>query len=229
MKASIGALVLGLVFVGSGFAAKAADETKWKLEGKAVTADNCGVVCPCIFGMPPHHGECEFVGVLHVEKGMYGKLSLDNVNVALAGAFNRMEAGGADKYRFIAYYIDAGASAEQKEALKKIFAGPEFEPMGKPAEVKEVPISWSDMDDFGEVGETYGAKVGDVAEIHVTPISGADKEKPIVVENTADPMFPWTALGKTSDSFYKAAGNDMKFEGTSGESHKFVLSGGGKE
>jgi hypothetical protein len=36
-----------------------------------------------------------------------------------------------------------------------------------------------------------------------------------------------TMLGKTSNSFYRSAGKDYKFEGTSGESHLMALKGGG--
>jgi hypothetical protein len=40
----------------------------------------------------------------------------------------------------------------------------------------------------------------------------------------------WTALGKTSsDSFYKSAGKDFKFDGKSGESVKFAMKGGGEK
>jgi len=54
-------------------------------------------------------------------------------------------------------------------------------------------------------------------------------DKPLVVENEAEPGLKWTALGKASNSFYRSAGKDYKFEGTSGESHKFAFKGGGEK
>jgi hypothetical protein len=36
-------------------------------------------------------------------------------------------------------------------------------------------------------------------------------------------------LGKTSNSFYRSAGKDYKFEGTSGESHLMALKGGAEK
>jgi hypothetical protein len=51
----------------------------------------------------------------------------------------------------------------------------------------------------------------------------------MVIENQATKTFEWTALGKTSNSFYKSAGKDFKFDGTSGESVKFAMKGGGEK
>ena len=57
---------------------------------------------------------------------------------------------------------------------------------------------------------------------------GTNPDKPLAVDNEAEPGLKWTALGKTSNSFYRAAGKDYKFEGTSGESHRVAFNGGGK-
>jgi hypothetical protein len=72
--------------------------------------------------------------------------------------------------------------------------------------------------------------MGEIAKVELTPIAGGtNKDKPMVIENQASPGFEWTALGKTSNSFYKSAGKDFKFDGTSGESVKFAMKGGGQK
>jgi hypothetical protein len=77
------------------------------------------------------------------------------------------------KHTFVAYYIDSGASAEQKEALRKLFAGPSFAAQGQAAEVKEVPINFENLDAFAQVGKKVSATVGELGKVEVTPIPGA--------------------------------------------------------
>jgi hypothetical protein len=209
-------------------AVRAADPT-WSIEGRAITADNCAVGCPCILGEPPTHGRCQYFGVMTIEKGHYGDVKLDNVKFALGGAFGRSKELAPQEYDFVSWYVDDSATKEQKEAMKKIFASPEFAGMGKAVEVKEVPISVTGIEDWGKVGKTYGGNVGEFGKVRVTPISGAISGKPMVVENSAEPNFYWTALGKSSESYYKGAGMDWSFSGTSGESHKFHFKSASKE
>ena len=85
-----------------------------------------------------------------------------------------------------AYYIDSGANAEQREALRNLLASPGFAPLGQPAEVKEIAIKFENLDGFGQVGKTTSATVGEIAKVEVTPIAGnTDPNKPMVVENGA--------------------------------------------
>jgi hypothetical protein len=98
------------------------------------------------------------------------------------------------------------------------------------AELKEVPIKFENLDAFGQVGKTVSGTAGDIAKVEVTPIAGGtDPDKPLAVDNEAEPGLKWTALGKTSNSFYRAAGKDYKFEGTSGESHRVAFKGVGNK
>jgi len=195
----------------------------WSIAGKALTMDNCNVGCPCIFGEEPTHGRCEYLGVMIIEAGKYGEVVLDNTKIALAGAFGRPKVREQEQYDFVAFYIDAGIAAGQKNALKQLLASEPFKLFGNPVEVKEVPIMVKDLSGFGEVDKTCTVTVGEVGKIQVTPISGAMAGKPIVVENSAEILWNWTALGKSTESFYKAAGVDWTFNATSGESHRFSL------
>jgi hypothetical protein len=210
--------------------ARAAEEPAWSLEGKNISADSCSVGCPCILGEPPTHGQCQFVGVWQVDNGRYGEVKLDGVKWGLAGEFTQKVIGERTKNTFVAYFIDSGASAEQKEALRKLLTGPSFAALGKAAEVKEVAINFENLDAFGQVGKTVSCTVGQIAKVELTPIAGGtDPSKPLTVENEAEAGMKWTALGKTSNSFYRSAGKDYKFEGTSGESHRMAIKGGGEK
>jgi hypothetical protein len=211
--------------------ARAAEEPAWSLEGRSISADSCGVACPCNIGGPPDNGECRFIQMRQVDKGRYGDVKLDGVRFAMVGVFTRKVADEPAKFNFIAYYIDSGASAEQKEALRKLLSGPSFAGLGQPAELKEAAIKFENLDAFGEVGKTASGTMGEIAKVEVTPIGGGtNKDKPMVIENQATATFEWTALGKTSsDSFYKSAGKDFKFDGTSGESVRFAMKGGAEK
>ena len=223
-------IVIALAFGVIQIVAGAAEEPAWSLEGRMISADSCGVDCHCIIGGPPDNGLCKFFAICQVDSGQYGDVTLDGVKYGLAGEFALKTIGQPIKRSFVAYYIDSGASAEQKEALRKLFAGPSFAGMGQAAEVTEAAITFEGLDEFGQVGKKASATVGEIAKVEVTPIAGGTNSgKPLVVENEAEPGLKWTALGKTSNSFYRSAGKDYKFEGTSGESHKFAFKGGGEK
>jgi hypothetical protein len=167
--------------------------------------------------------------IFHIDGGSYGQVKLDGAEFAMAGEFTRKAFGEPTKHSFIAFYIDANAGAEQKQALQELLAGPAFAEMGKPAEIKEAPIQIENLDDFGQVGKTSVGTIGDIAKVQVTPVAGGtDKSKPLVIDNQAEPGFLWTAQGKTQESFYKSAGKSHHWDGTSGESVRFKMSGGEK-
>jgi hypothetical protein len=211
-------------------AARAAEEAAWSIEGKMISADSCGPDCHCIIGGAPDGGLCKFLALCQADNGQYGEVKLDGVKFGLAGEFALKVVGQPIKRTFVAYYIDSGASAEQKEALRKLFTGPSFAAQGQAAEVKEVPINFENLDAFGQVGKKVSATVGELGKVEVTPIpGGTDPTKPLAVDNEAEPGLKWTALGRTSNSFYQSAGKDYKFEGTSGESHRFAWKGGGQK
>jgi len=210
--------------------ARAAEEPAWSIEGRMISADSCGPDCHCIIGGPPDNGLCKFIATGQVDNGKYGDVKLDGAKFGIAGEFIRKVIGEPLKKTFTAYYIDSGASVEQREALRKLFTGPSFAKQGQAAEVKEVAIKFENLDAFGRVGKTASATAGEIAKMEVTPIAGgSDPNKPMTVENEAEAGSIWNALGKTSNSFYRSAGKDYKFEGTSGESHRFAWKGGGEK
>src|SRR6516165_776021 len=222
----IAAAALGMIQTPAG----AAEEPAWSLEGKMISADSCGPDCHCIIGGPPDNGLCKFFAIVQVENGRYGDVKLDGVKYGIAGEFALKIIGEPIKHSFVAYYIDSSASAEQREALRKIFTGPSFAAMGQAAELKEVAIKFENLEAFGQVGKTVSGTAGEIAKVEVTPIAGGtDPTKPLAVDNEAEPGLKWTALGKTSNSFYRSAGKDYKFEGTSGESHRIAFKGGGEK
>lgn len=200
-----------------------AEEESWSIKGRLIAVDSCAVGCPCLLGEPPTHPTCQLVEIYRIDKGHYGDVMLDGASFAMAGEFSHPARESPREYHFVAFYIDTGASREQKQAIGEILVGAAFAEFGEPVEIKEVAIGLTGMEAFGQVGKKYGGTVGDIAKIELTTI-GIAPDKPLLIENGA-PGFPWVAVGKSSNSFYKSAGRNFHFDGTSGESGRFALSG----
>ncbi len=109
-----------------------ATQTKWQLSGDYFENCNCNVVCPCLVSpsapltAKPTQGVCDVALVFHIDKGNYGAVSLDGLNVAvIAHTPGPMGAGNWT----LAAYIDERADDRQTEALGAIFGGGEGGPM----------------------------------------------------------------------------------------------------
>lgn len=75
---------------------------------------------PCVVLSPPTEGDCTVLIAWHIDKGEYGSVSLDGLNVAFA-----LHSPGhmAEVKWNVAVYLDDKAQATQKEALTSIFSG----------------------------------------------------------------------------------------------------------
>ena len=60
---------------------------QWRVQGDWFDVCKCSIPCPCYFAQPPTHGDCEGVLAWHIRTGLYGKVSLDGLNVLALGAF----------------------------------------------------------------------------------------------------------------------------------------------
>ena len=67
-----------------------ADQIQWQLSGDYFENCSCSVVCPCLVSSAapltsrPTEGVCNVPLIFHIEKGKYGGVSLDGLNVMLA-------------------------------------------------------------------------------------------------------------------------------------------------
>ena len=148
--------------------------TQWQLSGEYFENCNCAVVCPCLVstGAPltarPTEGECDVVLAFHIDKGNYGGVSLDGLNIALAV---RAPGPMADGNLSAAAYIDERADEQQTTALGAIFTGAEGGPMAAFAPlitqqlgVKKVPIR------YAVNGKSRSVEVPGVMQMAVEPL-----------------------------------------------------------
>ena len=151
-----------------------ADQIQWHFSGDYFENCSCTVVCPCLVSKAapltsrPTEGVCNVPLAFHIDRGSYGSVSLDGLNVALA-----IQTPGpmADGNWSVAAYIDERADDKQTEALAAIFSGAAGGPMAaftplisKNLGVSKVPIT------FRVDGKTRSAEIPGILHMSVDPL-----------------------------------------------------------
>ena len=96
----------------------------WYIEGIEFGNCNCAYGCPCQFEALPTHGDCRGFEVLRIDKGHFGDVILDGLNIAMLYAWPGPIFEGKGELQVV---IDERADARQREALVKILHGEETE------------------------------------------------------------------------------------------------------
>ena len=148
--------------------------SQWQLTGDYFENCNCTVVCPCLASSAapltaqPTQGACDVVLAFHIDKGSYGGVSLDGLNVVVAAHAPGPMANGNWA---VAAYIDERANDQQTAALGAIFTGAEGGPMaafapliGQHLGVKKVPIHYAIQ------GKNRSLDISGIAHMTVGPI-----------------------------------------------------------
>ncbi len=92
----------------------------WAIQGVEYANCNCNWGCPCQFGSPTTHGNCEALVTGHIDRGSFNETSLDGLDWALLIYWPGEIAQGNGTEQV---FIDEGADAAQREALSKILHG----------------------------------------------------------------------------------------------------------
>jgi hypothetical protein len=148
--------------------------TAWRLSGDYFENCNCSVVCPCLMSTnaqltsKPTQGFCDVVLAFHIDKGSYGSVPLDDLNVAMIG---HTPGPMADGNWTVAVYFDERANDQQIEALGAIFTGAAGGPMaafapliGTNLGVKKAPIKYR-VD-----GKKRSAEIPNILNLAVEPL-----------------------------------------------------------
>ena len=100
--------------------------TPWEIQGRELVNCNCSYGCPCQFNALPTKGYCEAIGAIAIDKGHYGNVRLDALNVVFAFAWPGPIHEGKGKCQMV---LDSKASEPQREALLKIMSGQDTDPL----------------------------------------------------------------------------------------------------
>jgi hypothetical protein len=92
----------------------------WDLKGTVVIACNCDYGCPCNFNALPTTGKCEGSWTWHVDRGVFGETSLDDLNFTIAvnwpGAIHEGNGEGV-------ILVDERAGQAQRDAIGELVRG----------------------------------------------------------------------------------------------------------
>jgi hypothetical protein len=197
--------------------------TQWNLNGTYFETCNCEAACPCVFTSPPTEGECTVLVAWHIDKGQYGDVKLDGLNVALA-----VHAPGhmmQTKWKAAAYFDDK-ANAAQNDALHAIFGG---KAGGHPAMLasfideivgaKNVPMKYKAN------GKQASLTIPGIAEAEIEALEGQGG-KPITVDNHPLCIAPGTpaTVGRSKHFTFSDFGMDWKLSGRNGFLSNFAYS-----
>lgn len=100
--------------------------TPWEIHGLELGNCNCSFACPCQFNALPTDGTCEAAAAVQIERGHYGKVTLDGLRVAWLLKWPGAVHEGNGHMQVI---IDERATPEQRDALETIMTGGDTEDM----------------------------------------------------------------------------------------------------
>jgi hypothetical protein len=98
---------------------------RWMIRGVEYGNCNCHWGCPCQFGAPSTHGQCEAMVAGHIEEGNFNDRRLGGLDWALLLYWPGEIAQGSGTRQAI---IDERADPAQREGLKKILHGESTSP-----------------------------------------------------------------------------------------------------
>ncbi len=204
-----------------------AAESTWGIEGDYFEGCNCQVACPCVFLSDPNEGACDVSSAWHIDRGRFGSVSLDGLNVVtLVHTPGNMATG--PKWQ-IALYLDDRASPEQSEALTKIYAGQAggffavvastF--IGEVLGVRSVPI------EFHMDGKRRRLTVPGTVTLEIEAIKGADESRDVIVSNAPLGFVPAAdaVLSRSTRYSYKDYQREWDTSGKNGFYMRFAYSG----
>ena len=166
----------------------------WSIRGDYFENCSCTVVCPCIFSAAPPltstptEGVCDVAFAFHIDRGTFGDISLDGLNVGIAAHIPGPMIEGNWS---VALYLDERADTRQQEALQAIFSGAAggvmggFAPLiGTVLGITPVPI------DYRREGKRRSVEIPNIMRVAVRPILSAVGEDQEIVASNAHPMAP---------------------------------------
>jgi hypothetical protein len=182
-------------------------QTKWELWGDYFENCNCAEVCPCLFSPDapeterPSQDVCDVAFAFHIDKGRYGDVSLDGLNVVIIA---HMSVPVGEGNWTVAAYIEERADDGQTRALEAIFSGAQGGPMsvlaplfGKHLGMKKVAIK------YVVTGKNRSVEIPNIMQMAVEPLCSTHPRGEIWTK-TGHPLAPdrlGLAVGSSGSTF----------------------------
>jgi hypothetical protein len=190
----------------------------WNINGEYFEACSCDFVCPCPtsgLAARPTKGFCDAGLVFRIDRGSYGKTTLDGLSFAVL-----LHTPGPmiDGNWTVGVILDERATAEQRDAITTIASGQGGGPMAAVgplvgtfagAEAKPIRIERNGM--------RRSVSIPGVLDIAIEGVGGANQNEPIYFDNVGHPAATRLALAKASRGHMHAFG--INWDDTSGNNN----------
>ena len=191
---------------------------EWYLKGELILNCNCTVFCPCVVSLgkhPPTEGYCQAWMGVRIDEGSYDGENLSGLNVGMVLDIPGNMGRGNWK---IAAFIDQRASEKAFAGLEAIFSGKAKGTTGLfRILVGEFLGAERANVEYKTEGETRHLIVGKKITGAVTPISGVNADKPVMVNNTEYWMGSDIIVAQADRGKVRAFGRVWDFDGRSAE------------
>jgi hypothetical protein len=186
----------------------------YNLEGRLLEVCNCRILCPCWVGEDPDFGTCEGTLCWRFDKG-----DIDGVDVSglTFGVLAHIPGNILQGNWKVVAFVDERASAEQEQAILKVFTGEAGGPVadlaqliGEVLEVKRVAFTFDAQEGQGTL------RIGDAVSAELSPFRGADGN-PTAMTDTVFTTIPGSPAYVGKASHYRAQdsglGIDLDLQG----------------
>jgi hypothetical protein len=143
----------------------------YHLEGRLLEVCDCRVLCPCWIGEDPDNGTCDTIVAYRFDKGTIDGVDVTGTTIAIVAHLPGNILKG--NWRVVVY-LDDKATAQQQDALLKVYTGQAGGPIadiaklvGEVVAVKRVPITFDVREGRGTI------KIGDTQFAELEPYQGA--------------------------------------------------------
>jgi len=192
----------------------------WSVAGQYYETCSCDFVCPCILTQlkgKPSKGSCTFAMSFKIERGKFGKTSLDGLGFIVVG-FTPAEMGTGNWTAGV--IVDERATVEQRDAIVAIASGGAGGPMAALSGmitnfigVESAPIR------FERDGVKWSVQASTFVSMSAEPAMGIDPSstEPLQLGNTGHPANTRFSLAHALHSNLKAFG--LSWNDTTGKNN----------
>ena len=153
----------------------------YAIEGDYLEGCNCDLSCNCVYLAPATNEGCDVFFAWRIARGAKDGVDLGGLNVAMAVRSGRVMTDGKWK---LALYVDERATDAQSKAITEIFGGKAGGHLANVAPlVGEVTGVHRARISFERSGKKGSIHVGDVLDLAVEELVGADGKSPITLAN----------------------------------------------
>jgi hypothetical protein len=143
----------------------------YQLEGRLLEVCDCDVLCPCWVGEDPDNGTCDSAQAWRIDSGSIDGVDVTGRTIAILAYIPGNVLKGNWKTVF---FIDDGASDEQRQAIVDVWMGKRGGPVADLAQLFGEIIAVEQTPIMFEVdgGQGY-LRIGDVTQAELSPFHGA--------------------------------------------------------